>query len=198
MIFLPFTKGVFVQQCAIAGCRNICGTSTKCVRTLYEIDELFASLEDCDIINLKVCNVHYNRDHRRHQQWSGESLSLAVQTCLSCNKSVKTTKSIPCKQHSISVISNNGISFNSAMSCCFFSEHCTQSSKITENENLYTVVEITNLRNYVTVSMHELQTTFCGIGQIKKNMWRARWEDKKAVHGQIFRNWKQHKVSNYA
>ena len=161
MIFLPFIKGVFVQQCAIAGCRNICGASTKCVRTLkglYGIDELFASLEDCDIINLKVCNVYYNRDHRRHQ------------TCLSCNKSVKTTKSIPCKQHSISVISNNGISFNSAMSCCFFSEHCTQSSKITENENLYTVVEITNLRNYVTVSMHELQTTFCGIGQIKKNM----------------------------
>ena len=170
MIFLPFTKGVFVQQCAIAGCRNICGTSTKCVRTLkglYEIDELFASLEDSDIINLKVCNVHYNRDHRRHQQWSGESLCLAVRTCLSCNKTVKTTNSIPCKQHSILVISNNGISFISAISCCFFSEHCTQSSKIIENENLYTVVENESQK---LLPMHGLQTTFCGIGQIKKNM----------------------------
>ena len=134
-----FVAGTFEQQCAIFGCKNACGNATKCIKTLkgvYEINDQFVHLKHSEIENLKVCNVHYNKDQRRHQKLLGTIICLEDQTCLACSKTVKTTKSLPCKQHSIN-ISNNGSLINSAMSYCFFSEYSTQNSKIIDNEHLY-------------------------------------------------------------
>lgn len=109
-------------------------------------------MTDFEIENLKVCNVHYNKDHRRHNhnQLSG-TICLADQTCLACCKKVKTTKSIPCTQHTLRIV-NNTTSIDSAISCCFFSEYCTESSKIIDNENLYeTGVKESQISSYVCI-----------------------------------------------
>ena len=133
-------KGTSSQSCAIAGCKNTCGTAAKCIKSLkglYEIDDQWVHLHNTEVETLKVCNVHYNRDQRRHQKFSGPRHSLANMTCLSCSKSVKTTQAFPCNQHLIG-LPNDGTPVNCAVSCCFFAECSPQNSKVIENEYLYT------------------------------------------------------------
>ena len=81
-------KGTSSQSCAIAGCKNTCGTAAKCIKSLkglYEIDDQWVHLHNTEVETLKVCNVHYNRDQRRHQKFSGPRHALANMTCLSCS-----------------------------------------------------------------------------------------------------------------
>ena len=133
-------KGTSSQSCAIAGCKNTCGTAAKCIKSLkglYEIDDQWVHLHNTEVETLKVCNVHYNRDQRRHQKFSGPRHALANMTCLSCSKSVKTTQAFPCNQHLIG-LPNDGTPVNCAVSCCFFAECSPQNSKVIENEYLYT------------------------------------------------------------
>ena len=133
-------KGTSSQSCAIAGCKNTCGTAAKCIKSLkglYEIDDQWVHLHNTEVETLKVCNVHYNRDQRRHQKFSGPRHALTNMTCLSCSKSVKTTQAFPCNQHLIG-LPNDGTSVNCAVSCCFFAECSPQNSKVIENEYLYT------------------------------------------------------------
>ena len=97
-------KGMSFQSCAIAECKNMCGTAAKCMKSLkgvYEIDDLWVHLQDTEVETLKVCNVHYNRDQRHHQKFSGPRHSLANMPCSSCSKSMKTTQAFPCNQHLI-------------------------------------------------------------------------------------------------
>ena len=98
--FFFFLKGVS-PRCAIWGCKNTCGSAAKNVRTLkglYEIDPLFV---DFKIENLQVCNVHYDKDRRRHHQLPSDCTSLVEQTCLACCQNVKTTRLQPCIQHTL-------------------------------------------------------------------------------------------------
>ena len=140
--FLISFKGP-LTRCVIAGCENTCGNAAKCIRTLkgfYEIDGKFLHLRDSEIENLKVCYMHYNRDHRRHQQLAGEYIHLTERTCQVCSKSVKTTKALPCKQHTLK-IPYNGIPLNSGVSCCFFSECNAENSRVMENDHLYEQID---------------------------------------------------------
>ena len=128
-------KGMCPQSYDIGGCKNMCATAAKCIKSLkglYEIDDQWVHLH-----NNKVCNVHYNRDQRCHQKFSGPRHSLANMTCLSCSKTVKTTQAFPCNQHLIG-LPNDGTPVNCAVSCCFFTQCSPQNSKVIENEHLYT------------------------------------------------------------
>ena len=128
------------QSYDIGGCKNMCATAAKCIKSLkglYEIDDQWVHLHNTEVETLKVCNVHYNRDQRRHQKFSGPRHALANMTCLSCSKSVKTTQAFPCNQHLIG-LPNDGTPVNCAVSCCFFTQCSPQNSKVIENEHLYT------------------------------------------------------------
>ena len=57
-----------------------CQKNVRTLKGLYEIDPLFV---DFKIENLQVCNVHYNKDRRRHHQLPSDCTSLVEQTCLS-------------------------------------------------------------------------------------------------------------------
>lgn len=107
-------------------------------------------------------HVHdYNKDDRHNHQLSGDTINFVLQighVLVACCKKMKTTKLLPCKQHTlhIHVVNNTKYIIYSAISCCFFSEYCIQSSnQIIDNEHLYVTGDrASQISSYV--SMHEL------------------------------------------
>lgn len=91
----------------------------------------------------------------------GTTINFVLQighVLVACCKKMKTTKLLPCKQHTlhIHVVNNTKYIIYSAISCCFFSEYCIQSSnQIIDNEHLYVTGDrASQISSYV--SMHEL------------------------------------------
>ena len=86
---------------------------------------------------LKVCNVHYNRDRRRHQQSKSQTLPVHITdyTCKLCHRNVKATKSYACQKHVVKC--NNGELPMCAVPCTFFSEYVVQTATIEDHEEFY-------------------------------------------------------------
>ena len=99
-----------------------------------------------------MCNVHYNKDHH---QLPSDCNSLVEQTCLACCQNVKTTKLQPCIQHTLCGL-NIGMLTNSAISCCFFSEYCTERTKLIDNYDLYhTSKHFSEVSSYICMNCKE-------------------------------------------
>ena len=120
---------------------------------------------DVRIEHLKVCNVHYNKDSPRHYQLPSDCTTLVEQTCITCRQKVKTTKLQPCMKHTLRTL-NNGMLINSAISCCFFSEYCTESITIIDNEDLYHPCDtLSQTSSYVCMNCKE---PFLELAKVKK------------------------------
>ena len=171
----------FTTKCAISDCKNPCGTAAKSIRALkglYEIDKVFIGLKESEIESLKVCNAHYNKDHRRHNQQSRSGIHLTDRTCSVCNETIKTTKLQSCNYHSLTT-SSNDLTVNRAISCCFFTEYCTKTSKVIENEHLYETVDIASqTASYICMKCKE---PFVQMVKAKKRVWRTTTENQSVT-----------------
>ena len=116
--------------------------------------QFFTTLSNQDVAKLKICNVHYNKDHRRHHSLQKENTGMCITDyiCMVCNKKVRATRSLPCHK----TCHPSAEWWLSCVLChvVFFSESKPHNGSIEQNEDFYHQCSLTSapkISNYVCI-----------------------------------------------